>query len=67
MKESKRVKRAQKTLLKLAGYLEFYIHDRNEWREIKDDLDDLEKLLSELSVDQKKLFARVVKKIKKSA
>lgn len=66
MKESKRVKRAQKTLEELKDYLGYYLHGSEEWKTVKEDIEELEKLLAELSIHQKKLFARALNKIKKT-
>ncbi len=65
MKESKRVQKALNTLEKMIEYLHFYMGDSPEFKNlVKVELNNVEDLLKELSVDQKIQNVRLAKKLK---
>lgn len=64
MKQAKRVTKALQTLNIIVDYLEFYIGDREEYRtEIRKNIADIEKLLKQLSVEQRVQNIKVAHKI----
>lgn len=65
MKEPKRVQKAIATLDKIIDYLHYYMGDSPEFKKmVRVDLQEIEDLLRELSVDQKLQNIRLAKKLK---
>jgi hypothetical protein len=65
MKEPKRVRKAIMTLDKMIDYLHYYMGDCPEFKHmVRVELQDVEDLLRELSVERKVENARLAKKLK---
>lgn len=65
MKEPKRVQKAIQTLDKMVEYLHYYMGDCPEFKQLVEvELNGVEDLLKELSVDQKVQNIKLAKKLK---